>query len=246
MKTDLKGRVCAVTGASVGIGRALAVALGASGASLALVARSRDRLNQTRSLVEANGGRARTYPIDLRDLSAIVAGAEAILNDWGRVDLIANVAGVWHDGHRVYQGLPLHRTPFVEVDEVLDVGIRAPMMLTAALLPSMARRHAGHVLNISGSFRDGASGWLHYYVSKKAIEAFTIGLAQEVRDVEVQVNCISPADVATEPFRRLYPESVDGALQPEEVAEVALTLIGDAGRHITGQIIEVRNRTDHA
>lgn len=62
----------------------------------------------------------------------------------------------------------------------------------------------------------------------------------------MQVNCISPADVATEPYRRLFPEHVDRALRPEEVAEVALTLVGDAGRHITGQIIEVRNRADHA
>ena len=120
------------------------------------------------------------------------------------------------------------------------------MVLTSLLLPSMVRRNAGHVLNISGVFSGGADGWLHYYVSKKALEAFTIGLAQEVWDVEVQVNCISPADVATEPYERFYPESADRALKPEEVAEVALMLLGDASRHITGQIIEVRNRADHS
>lgn len=91
---DLHGRVCAITGGSVGIGRALAIALGERGASVALLARSRDGLNQTRSLVEARGGRARVYPTDLRDLHAIAVTAAAILEDWGRVDLIANVAGV--------------------------------------------------------------------------------------------------------------------------------------------------------
>jgi len=243
---DLAGRVCAVTGGSAGIGRALAVALGERGASVALLARSRDRLDQTRSLVEAGGGRARTYPTDLRDPAAVVAAAEAVLADWGRVDLIANVAGVWHDDDRVYHGPLLYQTSVREVSEVLDVGIRAPMVLTGALLPSMARRRAGHVLNISGSFDDGAKGWLHYYVSKKALEAFTVGLAQEVRDVEVQVNCISPADVATEPYKRLYPGQAARALRPEEVAEVAVVLVGDAGRRLTGQIIEGRNRADHA
>lgn len=243
---DLEGHVCAITGGSVGIGRSLAVALANRGASVALLARSRERLEHTRSLVEASGGRARVYPVDLRDLSAVAATAAAILDDWEQVDLIANVAAVWHDDERAYHGPLLHETSAREIDEVLTVGVRAPIALTAALLPSMARRHSGQVLNISGSFAGGASGWLHYYVSKKAIEAFTVGLAQELRHVDVRVNCISPADVATEPYRRLFPEHADRALQPEEVAEVALMLLSDASRHITGQIIELRSSADHS
>jgi NAD(P)-dependent dehydrogenase (short-subunit alcohol dehydrogenase family) len=82
-------------------------------------------------------------------------------------------------------------------------------------------------------------------VSKKALEDFTVGLAQELRDFEIQVNCISPADVATEAYVRFYPEYAAAAVQPEEVAEVVVALVSDQFRHVTGQIIEVRNRADH-
>ena len=159
--------------------------------------------------------------------------------------MIANVAGVWHNSERAYQGPRLNETPTAEIIEVLDVGIRAPMILTARLLGGMIERRSGHVLNISGTFSSGGATWLHYYVSKKAIEEFTKGLAQELRDYEIQVNCISPADVATEPYKNFYPEYAASALQPAEIAEVALELLSPACRHISGQIIEVRNRSDH-
>lgn len=244
-QVELSGRVCVITGASIGIGRSLAVALGRQGASLALLARSKDRLDETQVLVEAAGGKARSYPTDFRDIEAVSQSAESILRDFGDIFLIANVAGVWHDEDKAYQGPLLPETPTEEILEVLDVGIRAPIVLTSRLLPSMVEQKAGHVINISGTFSDGAKGWLHYYVSKKALEEFTVGLAQEMRDFEIQVNCISPADVATEPYKRFYPEYAAQALQPEEIAEVALMLLAESSRHISGQIIEIRNRSDH-
>jgi NAD(P)-dependent dehydrogenase (short-subunit alcohol dehydrogenase family) len=199
-----------------------------------------------KSLVESAGGTAHVYPTDLRDPPAIMDTTEAILSDCDRIDLVANVAGVWHDDDRAFQGPLLHEIGLAELLDVLDVGIRAPMLLTAGLLPTMVRRRAGHVVNVSGTFSEGARGWLHYFVSKKAMEEFTRGLAQEVRDFQIKVNCISPADVATEPVRRLYPEAAKYALEPEEIAEVALMLISDASRHITGQVIEVRSQVNQS
>lgn len=243
--TTADHRVSVVTGASIGIGRAVAVALAQAGYYVALTARSEDGLARTLDQIKANNGEGAVYPADLGDLNAVAALARAITSDLGTVDVIANVAGVWHDDEKAFQGPLLHETPQEQVLNVLDVGIRAPMVLTALLLPGMVERKNGHVINISGTFSDGAKGWLHYYVSKKALENFTVGLAQEYRDYEIQVNCVSPSDVATEPYKRFYPEYAESALAPEEVAEVVMTLLAPACRNITGQIIEVRNRKDH-
>ena len=88
------------------------------------------------------------------------------------------------------------------------------------------------------------SGWLHYYVSKKAIESFTIGLAEEFREHEIQVNCISPDCVATEPFCQFAPEDVEKALFPEDVANLAVFLLSENADHITGQTIVIWNKAD--
>ena len=257
---ELRNTSAVVTGASVGIGRAIAAGLASEGARTALIARSSNGLAETASLVEEAGGEALVCPTDLRDVDAVQKTVSRILTAWGKVNVIANVAGVWHDETRAFSGPLLHETPADEILAVLDVGIRAPMILTSALLPGMVghqvlsdarspeyrpRPVSGFVLNISGTFSSGGAGWLHYYVSKKAIEAFTVGLAQELRPFEIQVNCISPADVATEPYKRFYPEHAESALQPEEVAEFALQLMRDSHRHLTGQVIELRNRADH-
>ena len=242
---DLEGKRCVVTGASVGIGRALAIAYGSRGAAVDLIARSRGALEETAQLVQAAGGSATVHVTDLTDVAAVEELATG-LSAFGEMFVIANVASAWHDAGRAFQGRLLFETPTAEILQVLDVGIRAPMVLTARLLPRMIERRSGHVTNISGTFSSGGASWLHYYVSKKALEEFTRGLAQELRPFEIQVNCISPADVATEPYNKFFPEYASSALQPGEIAEVALELLSPSCRHITGQVIEVRNRTDHA
>lgn len=234
-----------VTGASTGIGRAIAVALGRDGWTVALLARRRESLEETASCVAAAGGKPLVYCVDLRDIHAVLEVASSIRTQAPALRLIANVAGVWHDDKVAYQGPPVHETPTDQILEVMQVGGLAPLILTGALLGPMVEAKAGHVINISGTFYAGAKGWLHYYVSKKAIEAFTIGLAQELRRFEIQVNCVCPADVATEAYRRFYPEYAANALQPEEVAELVVSLLAPQNRHLTGQIIEIRNRSEH-
>lgn len=240
---DLEGKRCVVTGASVGIGRALAIAYGSRGAAVGLIARSRGALEDTAHLVQAAGGSATVHVTDLTDVAAVEELATGLAAS-GEMFVIANVASVWHDAGRAFQR-PLFETPTAEILQVMDVGIRAPMVLTTRLLPRMIERRSGHVINISGTFANGGANWLHYYVSKKALEEFTRGLAQELRPFEIQVNCISPAEVATEPYKNFFPEFASSALQPSEIAEVALELLSPSCRHITGQVIEVRNRTDH-
>jgi NAD(P)-dependent dehydrogenase (short-subunit alcohol dehydrogenase family) len=235
------GQTAVVTGASTGIGRALAIELAKTGYSLILVARSREGLSETAKLTKAAGAQTVIVPTDLRVEKQVDALAATILDQCKELDLLANVAGVWHDDSHVFYGPRLHETPATEIRDVLEVGTLAPILLTRALLPAMIKRHRGQVINISGTFSAGGSGWLHYYVSKKALEQFTVALADEVRSLGVRVNCISPADVATEAYIRYFPDEAAGALTPEEVSKATLLLLSADAKDISGQIIEVRS-----
>lgn len=246
MKLMMKGKTAVVTGASTGIGRAIAVALAREGARLALIARPGARLDRSRQIIEQAGGLATTFPCDLRDVSAIEHVARDIEQQLGPADMIVNCAGVWHNDDTVYAGVPLQNTPVGQIVEVLEVTLIAPFILTRTLLPGMIERKAGKILQISGTFESGASGWLHYYVAKKGLEDFTEGLAQELREHEIQVNAISPSDTKTEAYTRFFPDTPDNdCVTPEEIAEKALFLLSARADNITGACIVVRNKAAH-
>ena len=242
----LEGKIALVTGASIGIGRQIAIAIAANGGRVALVARSIKGLHETEEMIRQSGGEAKIFVTDLRDEQAINKLWEAVSKTWGSIDILANVAGVWHDENTVYQGPHLEDIPAEQINEVLNVGTRAPMLLTRLVLPGMIAKKSGKILNISGTFESGASGWLHYYVSKKALEDFTIGLAEEVREHEVQVNCISPSDTLTEAYRKFFPDYAENeVINPAEIAKLATFLLSADTDNITGAIVVVRNKAAH-
>lgn len=238
-----QGKTALVTGASRGIGREIARAIDAEGARVGLVARSRDGLEQTRTLLKND---ASVFPADLRDGSAIERLAESVQASFGNMDILVNAAGAWHDGETTYQGPRLDETPAERIEEVIDVGLKASFLLTRLLLPQMILRKSGKILQISCGFAgpQEARGWLHYYVTNKAIEAFTQGLASELRQFEIQVNCIAPWFVATEAVQRFYPEESNKALDVREVARLATFLLSSEADNISGQVIELRSKLD--
>jgi 3-oxoacyl-[acyl-carrier protein] reductase len=238
----LKNKKAVVTGTSTGIGQAIALAIASEGGYVGLLGRNANGLQQTSEAIKRLGGQSKIFATDLKSEVDIELACSAILKVWGGVDIVANVAGVWHDATTVYYGPHLNETPSAQINEVLDVGIRAPMLLTRLLLPAMIEKRSGKILNISGTFSHGGSGWLHYYVSKKAIEYFTFGLADEMRQHQIQVNCISPSDVATEALKKFFPEDAKTALAPEEVAKMALFLLSEEAQHITGQIVVIKSK----
>lgn len=241
----LNGLNALITGASTGIGREIAKTMAANGAKVALVARSKPGLEETSKMIELVGGSSEMFSIDLRDQVAMEALTTDINTRWGGVDIIVHVAGVWHNDALVYAGVPLVDTPAEQINEVLDVGIRAPMLLTQRLLPEMVRKGRGKIVCISGTFASGGAGWLHYYVSKLALEHFTVGLAQELRPHEIQVNCISPSDAKTEALTRFFPEDAATALEPTEIAKLAMFLVSEDSQHVTGQCIVIKNKKVH-
>jgi len=230
-----------VTGASTGIGRAICLELSNPSSEFAIVGRNISELNKTKEMIENKGGQARVFIADLTKDSEKVA--LEILTVYKSIYAIFNVAGVWHGTNNVYYGPMLWETPTTEIESVLSVGIVAPVVFTKTLLPAMIQNNCGKVIQISGTFENGASGWLHYYIGKKAIESFTVGLSEELRKHKIQVNTISPSDTQTEAYLKFFPD-VDSSFcnSPEDIAKLASFLASPAADSITGQCIVIRNK----
>jgi NAD(P)-dependent dehydrogenase (short-subunit alcohol dehydrogenase family) len=190
MKSDLEGRVAAVTGAGRGIGRAVALGFAQTGAKVAALARTQSEIEETVAIIEKSGGRAQAFAVDVTDTPGVLSAMEKIESALGPVDVLVNNAG------------QLGRIgPFVdsEPDEwwrVLDVNVRGPMVCTRAVLRGMMARCRGRVINI-------ASGVMPYpylsaYVtSKTALVRFSEILAAETRARGVYVFAIGPGTTRT-------------------------------------------------
>jgi NAD(P)-dependent dehydrogenase (short-subunit alcohol dehydrogenase family) len=234
-------RIAIVTGASTGIGRAIAIAFAHNNISVALVGRNLGLLLETKKLIERAGSDAKLFIADLSNQDAIDLLAVEINNTYHKVDILANVAGVWHDNNTAFYGSHLDRISSSQITEVLDVNIKATMLLTSKIIPLMKKNKSGKIINISGTFSEGGAGWLHYYVSKLAVENFTKGLSDELKESNIQVNCISPSDVATTALMKYFPEQINFALKPDNVADLAVFLTcSSVANDITGQVIVIQ------
>lgn len=131
---------------------------------------------------------------DVRQDEDIAKIADFMHREMGSVDILMNIAGVWHDETRKYHGPRVEETAAEQIREVLEVGLHGGFLLTRAPLPDLIRKNGGKILFISCGFAgpQEAVGWLHYYVTNKAIDVMTERLAAELREHEIQVNCVSP------------------------------------------------------
>lgn len=218
----LKDKFAIVTGASTGIGRAISLVLAKEGAYIALIARRQDRLEETKQLIESAGCKADVFVCDLSDINSINNLIEEIKKQTKQIDILVNVAGIWHGKDEVYAGKDFDTFEQKVILDTYNVGIVAPTLLAHAFVPLMPKK--SKIINISGTFESGAKGWLPYFVSKKAIEDLTIGLSQELEDKDIQVNCISPSDTATEAYKKYFPQYIRDAVEPKEIAKNVLEL----------------------
>lgn len=232
----LKNKFAVVTGASTGIGRAIAIEFGKQQAFIAIVTRSRDKLNKTKKLIEKNGGKAEIFITDLSNIDSINSLISDIKSKTKRVDIIVNVAGVWHGKNELYAGKDFKNFKQEVITETYNVGIIAPTLLIHGLLSLMPK--GACIINISGTFESGAKGWLPYYVSKKSLEDLTIGLAVELKNKEINVNAVSPSDVATEEYLKYFPKYAKDALNPEEIAKFIASLC--SSKAYTGKVFVVK------
>ncbi len=221
----LSDRVAVITGASRGLGRALALAFARAGASLSLCARGADALEAVAEECRRLGAVTLAVLGDLRSLRDIERMAALTLERFGRVDILVNNASELGPAPLPYL---LDYPPDAFVD-VLDVNVIAPFRLTQALLGGMLQRDRGLVLNITSDVaRHGYPGWGAYAVSKSALEGLTQTWAAELATTAVRVLAVDPGDMDTVMHRTALPDDDPQSLaRPEDVAGALLRLASE-------------------
>jgi NADP-dependent 3-hydroxy acid dehydrogenase YdfG len=201
----LDGTVALVTGASSGIGRATAVHLAASGATVALVARRRDRLNELVREIEKSGGRALAIDADISERGRAENVVDAAVDALGRLDILVNAAGVMLNG-------PSIESPVEEWERMIDLNLAALVYLTKAALPHLAAaaksgaRRVADLVNVSSiAGRTANARVAAYNATKFAVTGFSEALRQEFASQSVRVSVIEPGAVDTELFGHQQP-----------------------------------------
>ena len=210
-----------VTGATTGIGRAIALALGERGASVAVCARNQQAVEQMVGELESRGVTATGLACDVSDEQAIARFAEHVHQQFGHVDALVNNAGIGHLG----EFLDLTTD---QIDETFAVNVRGLMLVTAAFLPRMLEREIGHIVNVASlAGRNGFVGGTVYGASKHAVMGFSKSLMLEVRDKNIRVVAICPGTVETPFFEKagIDLQNTDKVLQPEDVAATVVAAL---------------------
>lgn len=157
-----------------------------------------------------------------------------IKSNTDHVDVLVNAAAIWHGESEVFAGRDFDTFPQSVVSDTLMVGLMAPTLLSHVFIPLMPPK--SKIINISGVFGELINGWIPYFVSKRGLEDLTIGLASELKDRDIQVNSISLNDVATDPYKKYFPQYYPDGLDLIEIANFALKLCSPESDNVTGKI----------
>ena len=233
---QLDGKVALITGASRGLGRALAIAFAREGAALALCARGLEGLDKLAAEVSALGAPVLAVPVDVRstrDLERLVA---LTLDRFQRVDILVNNASELGPTPLPF----LADYPPAAFDDVLQVNVVAPFRLTQALIGSMLLRNRGVIINVtSDAAVTGYPGWGAYAVSKSALESLTRTWAAELAQTGVRIYAVDPGDMDTDMHRAAIPDADPSDLaRPDEVALAFVRLITTAEVDLAGRRVE--------
>jgi short-subunit dehydrogenase len=236
----LKDRVTLVTGASSGIGEATALALGAAGGTVALVARSQDRLEDVAAQVEATGGRASVHPVDLTDLEAIDALCVAALDQHGHVDILVNNAG-----RSIRRSVAGSTNRFHDYERTMQLNYFAAVRLTLGLLPAMQARRHGQVVNVSTlGVLTRAPRFSAYVASKAALDAFGDSLQAEILGDGIRVTTIHMPLVRTPMIAPTGAYRGVPAIQPADAAGFVARAIVERPRRLTPPVGQAANVAD--
>ena len=257
MSGKLQDKVAIITGAGVGFGRQIAVALAGEGAHVVLAARRRTPLEETAQAVTASAPQSRTLvcEVDVRQEASVQTLVQRTLETFGSIDILVNNAGITGPIE-----VPVHQIAGADWDDVQHINVRGTFLCCKAVLPAMIARRSGKIINISGT--SGLRGYINraaYSSSKWAVRGLTRTLALEVGPYNINVNAVCPGVVdggrmegIVAEKARLWgwtPQAVydkyvqEMALRrftaPEDVANAVLFLATEASRAITGQALAV-------
>ncbi|HSD67502.1 MAG TPA: 3-oxoacyl-[acyl-carrier-protein] reductase [Vicinamibacteria bacterium] len=238
----LDGKVSLVTGASRGIGRAIAAALAAEGAHVVLAARDAARLAEAVGEIGSRGDRAEALALDVTDRASVEAGFGRVLAAHGRVDHLVNNAGVTRDNL-------LLRMKDEEWQQVLATNLTGVFLCTQTVLKPMIRQRSGRIVSVASVVGlGGNAGQANYAASKAGIVGFTKSVAREVASRGITVNAVAPGFIETDMTAAMTEkarEAVRAAIpmgrvgRPEDVAGAVVFLVSDAAAYVTGQVLAV-------
>jgi len=239
---SLTGKKALITGASRGIGKAVAMKLAAEGADVIVTATSLDRAKQTADQIALLGRRAIPVKVDVGVASEVEALFQLVVEEFGSLDILVNNAGITRDGL-------LMRMKDEDWDSVLDVNLKGTFLCTREAIKLMAKAKSGRIVTISSVVGEmGNAGQANYCASKAGIIGFTKAVAREYAKRNITVNAVAPGFIETD-MTSVLTEGVREELLkqipvnrfgvPEDIANAVYYLVSDLGSYVTGQVLSV-------
>ena len=239
----LDGKTALVTGASRGIGRAIALRLAAEGASVAInYAGNTAKAAETKAAIEAAGGKAALFQADVSDSAQVERMVAAVTEMFGTIDILVNNAGITRDGL-------LMRMKEEDFDAVLDTNLKGIFHVTKAVSKLMMKKRAGRIVNMASVVGImGNAGQTNYAAAKAGVIGFTKSAAREFAARGITVNAVAPGFIATDMTAAMPEKAKEATLaaiplrrmgEPEDVANAVAFLVSDQASYITGQVVKV-------
>jgi 3-oxoacyl-[acyl-carrier protein] reductase len=239
---SLSGRVAFVTGASQGIGRACALKLAAAGATVGVAARSQDKLEALVREIEAAGGKAAAFPLDVSDEDQIKATFKTALGQLGKIEILVNNAGVTRDQL-------VMRMKRADWDAVINTNLTSAYLCIQQVMSSMLKQRWGRIINISSVFgQTGQAGQANYAASKAGLIGLTMAIAREVASRSITCNAVAPGFIETAMTATLGDEFKESAIRmiplgrvgsSDDVANAVAFLASEEAGYITGHVLNV-------
>lgn len=239
----LDGKVALVTGASRGIGRAIAIRLAAEGAKVAInFAGNTEKAEAVKAEIEAAGGEALLVQANVADAAAVEEMVAKVVEAFGGIDVLVNNAGITRDGLLV-------RMKDEDFDAVLDTNLKGVFYCTKAVSKLMMKKRSGRIVNMTSVVGvNGNAGQTNYAAAKAGIIGFSKSAAKEFASRGITVNMVAPGFIDTDMTSVLSDKAKEAALAgiplqrmgtPENVADAVAFLVSDQAAYITGQVIHV-------
>lgn len=241
----LQGEIAIVTGAGRGIGKEIALALAAEGASIAAVARTLSDLEQTVAEIKEAGGDAIALSRDLTDISQVQSMVDAVVEKYGKIDILVNNAGGYPK--EIYditknQAIKIWDWSEEQWDQIIKTNLKIPFLCTNKVIPEMIKQKKGNIINISSRMGRIASQMGAYACAKTGIVTLTKTTAIQAQEYGIRCNAIAPTILDT-PGQRAYNHSVGQDEikmgNADCMGKAALYLICDAPEVMTGQVLDL-------
>jgi 3-oxoacyl-[acyl-carrier protein] reductase len=238
----LSGRVALVTGASQGIGRACALKLAQSGATVALAARGQEKLQTLADEIATAGGKAAAFTLDVGDEEQIKSTFKTAIAQLGKIDILVNNAGITRDQL-------VMRMKRADWDAVINTNLTSAYLCTQQAIGSMLKQRWGRIINVTSIFgQTGQAGQANYAASKAGLIGLTMAIAREVSSRNITCNAVAPGFIETAMTSALADDFKQNAIEmiplgrvgtPEDVANAVAFLASEEASYITGHVLNV-------